>query len=151
MNNMGKTKIQIGMARIPGEGFANQTPETKTIGQGAFSKIQRELKDEDLKNPAVGRLLLDERDRLLTEKASLESFRENYYTASQKAAVFEERSKAEGKVKLLYALTLTVGGILIGAVLSTNEFKLQIVLIITGLILLIISSLLVLLIGNKPQ
>lgn len=40
-------------------------------GKQAFQNITRELSDKDLTNPAVGKLLLDERDRLESEKAEL--------------------------------------------------------------------------------
>jgi len=52
--------------------------------------IYKEIDDTDLKNPAIGRLLLDERDRLLSEKVLLEGYREKYYDSDKKASVLEE-------------------------------------------------------------
>lgn len=101
---------------------------------GAFGGIKREISDEDLKNPAVGRMLLDERDRLLQRIAGLEAYRENYHKADKRAEVCEAvEGTAQGR-KLIHAVTQTGGGALIGAAASFSGQDLFWLLFIVGLL-----------------
>lgn len=119
---------------------SDSTGAIKELGKGAFAKIQREIDEKDLNHPVVGKLLLNERDRLFGEKAILEDYRDKYYEADKRAAVLEEKGKSENKFKILYSFTLAIGGILIGAAFSIpNNLPLQIALGLLGAVSIIAS------------
>lgn len=87
---------------------------------GAFARITREIKEEDLSNPAIARLLLDERERLLQEKSDLEPYREGFYTQQRRAEVCEATKAGSGQNMLFRSLVQTLGGALFGAAFSTQ-------------------------------
>lgn len=116
-------------------------PTVKDVGKGAFSKISRELTEKDLKNPTVGKMLLDERDRLLGEKVVLESYRENFYKADKRAAIFGEQAKSGGKVEVLYTLSTAVGGALMGLAPVAGSHWVSGALFLVGLLLIVVSIL----------
>ena len=62
-------------------------------GKQAFQYITRELSDDDLTNPAVLKLLLEERDILANENAELRSYQAQFHGADKKVAVLEEKNK----------------------------------------------------------
>jgi len=63
------------------------TPLSHSKGRRAFSKLRRELTDEELSSPAVQRLLIDDIERLEKENGKLSDYQDSYYTADKKAAV----------------------------------------------------------------
>lgn len=136
---MGKKALEKITEIIPDERVERDTGTVPTKqASGAFSKIRREIGDKDLQNPAVGRLLLDERDRLLSEKTTLENFRESYYEADKRASVCEEKIKKESKFMALYTAAITIGGILIGSsfLVSGKPF---LITLASGVIIIIIG------------
>lgn len=60
----------------------------------ALSNVRRELSEEELKSPAVQRMLLDELERLETEVGDLRVFKDSFYSADKDAAVLRERLRA---------------------------------------------------------
>ncbi len=104
----------------PTASFETPQDPAKGVGKGAYGNIDRSISDKDLKNPVVGRLLLDERDRLLGEKIILEGYRDKYYDAERRAAVALESAKGNSKFTLLYTLGTGAGGVLIGAAFSVD-------------------------------
>ena len=91
----------------------------------AFQNITRELSDDDLTNPAVGKLLLDERDRLEIENDELKkrlenendklsNYREKFHEADKKVAVLQEKNKTHLATEIISAVCFTIGAVLIG-------------------------------------
>lgn len=52
----------------------------KVLDQGAFTKIKRHLNNEDLGDPAVTKLLLDQRDGLLLEIKELKVYQKKIFS-----------------------------------------------------------------------
>lgn len=94
-------------------------------GKRAFQNITRELSDDDLTNPAVGKLLLNELDRLEIENDELKKrlenendklskYREQFQEADKKVAVLEEKGKTHLATEIISAVCFTIGAVLIG-------------------------------------
>lgn len=110
--------------------------KSKKVGSGAFSQIPRELEVDDLSNPAVGRMLLNERDQLQSQNAGLEKFKDAYYQADKKSAVLEEQVRGYKTKNNLTTLTTVIGGALL-ALASFSSGKLLVALIVCGLALIV--------------
>ena len=80
----------------------------------SFSKLRRELTDDELSAPAVQRLLLDELDRLERDVAEQSQFRDRYHAADKRASVLEEKIKHWEATEIAHILCLTAGSALIG-------------------------------------
>lgn len=117
-----------------------QQSEPKSISRGAFSRVKRQLSNSDLKNPAVGRLLLSQNDKYEQEIGSLEEYKEKYYDADKRAAVFLERINGIKEGINSRSVFLTFGGILLGALPSlwSRQFLFWAVALI-GIIFLLIG------------
>ena len=83
-------------------------------GKRAFQNITRELSDDDLTKPAVGKLLLNELDRLESENAELRNYREQFQEADKKVAVLQEKNKTHLATEIISAVCFTIGAVLIG-------------------------------------
>lgn len=84
------------------------------IPSSPYSRIRREIAEEDLQSPAVQRILLGEVDRLQSQVSDLELTRDKYYLADKKTAVLEEKLKALTSHEVLYSVCLTIGSAIIG-------------------------------------
>lgn len=110
---------------------------SKRKGRQAFRKVTRELSDEDLANPAVQRLLLDELDRLEVANEDLSSVRDQFHRADKRAAVLEEKLKVNVGFEILSGGCLAIGAAAMGlsrALWSTQP---------TGLIVLLLGAVLI--------
>ena len=94
------------------EGDGIPLPHTK--GRKAFSKLRRELSDEELKSPAVQRLLIDDIERLEKENGKLSHFQDIYHDADKQAAILKEKLKTHIAVEIIFGVCLTIGAALIG-------------------------------------
>ncbi len=56
-------------------------------GRKSFSKLRRELSDDELSSPAVQRMLIDEIERLDADRVELISFRGKFHDSDKKVAV----------------------------------------------------------------
>lgn len=83
-------------------------------GRRAFQNITRELSDDDLTNPAVGKLLLNEIDRLESENAEFGDYQEQFHEADKKVAVLQEKSKIHLATEILSGVCFTIGAAMIG-------------------------------------
>jgi len=79
-----------------------------------YSKLRRELSDEELTNPAVQKLLLSEIDRLEIRVAELELVEKNFHSVDKEKAILVERGKAVNAMEILYSICLAIGSGLIG-------------------------------------
>ena len=69
------------------------TPTAVVKGRQSFSRVRRELSDEELASPAVQRLLIDEIERLERDCSEFRDYRDRYHTADTKAQILEVRLK----------------------------------------------------------
>lgn len=110
-------------------------PSKSVASSGAFSKVTRQLTDNDLKNPAIGRMLLDERDRLLQENRALEVYKDEYYKADKRADVCEAVNGGSTRALVLSTIAQTLGGAIFGAAFSFMNHPVFWLFIVIGLIL----------------
>jgi len=124
------------------EKIEEHSPETKTVGQGVYGKIKREISENDLTNPVVGKLILAELDDLKQENSILVEYRSKYYEMDKKCAVLESKSSGENKFQILYTFCLSIGGLIAGLAFSVTDLVAKIVLIISGFLLLVVGTIL---------
>jgi hypothetical protein len=85
-----------------------------TSGRKSFAKLRRELSDEELSSPAVQRMLIDEIERLDTERNDLASFRSKFHDSDKRAAILEERFKGKISIEIIHVACITVGAAALG-------------------------------------
>lgn len=83
-------------------------------GKQAFQNVNRELSDDDLTNPAVGKVLLNEKDRLEIENDELGDYQDRFYEADKKVAVLKEKNKRHLATEITSVGCIAMGGVLLG-------------------------------------
>lgn len=107
------------------EGAKEVVSTFNAIPVSPYSNIKREITEEDLKSPAVQRILLSEVDKLENRTLDLEdilknntedfnSLKDNYHSADKKNGILEEKFKTSKSQEILYSFCLTSGSIIIG-------------------------------------
>jgi hypothetical protein len=101
-----------------------------------YSKLRRELSDDELSNPAVQKLLISEIDKLELRVAELAVCEKNYYEVDKGKAVLEEKLKVHSSQEILYSFCLSIGSAIMGlsSLVKLNE---------TGWIFLLVGGLLI--------
>jgi len=95
------------------------------IPSSPYSNIKREITEDDLKSPAVQRILLGEIDKLENRNIDLEfSFKnsvsnydilkDKYHNRDKEAEILSEKLKTHKSQEILYSFCLTSGSIIIG-------------------------------------
>ena len=79
------------------------------LSKGAFSKLDRELTEDDLKSPGTQRLIINELDKYEECKENLEYFREQYYERDAQCKVYEEKLKANTTNEVASGFLLAFG------------------------------------------
>lgn len=80
----------------------------------AFTKVRRELTEEELASPAAQRLILDELDQLEQQNVELSEFRDRFHKVDKEKAILHERMRKSIASEIIFGLCLTVGAALIG-------------------------------------
>lgn len=88
---------------------------------GAFSKLNRELQDDDLNNRGTQRLILNELDEYEVCKVQLEKYQERFHTADKDNAVLKSQLNSSTAFEITNSFMLTIGSILIGLTPSINK------------------------------
>jgi hypothetical protein len=96
------------------EGAKLDLSASEGVPSKPYSKLRRELADEDLSNGAVQKLLLGEIDRLEGDKQDLEAYEVRFHEADKERAILSEKLKAEKSHEVLYGICLTIGSALLG-------------------------------------
>lgn len=95
------------------------------IPSSPYSNIKREISEEDLKSPAVQRILLGEIDKLENRNVDLEFtlktnvsnydiLKDKYHERDKQADILNEKLKTHKSQEILYSFCLTSGSIIIG-------------------------------------
>ena len=108
----------------------------------AFSKISRELSEDDLKSPGTQRLLLNEIDQFEECKTELDKYRTLYFERNTDCAVYEEKLKSNATLEVATSSLLALGPALMSLSPSiTNKegewYYLSTIILILGLVMLI--------------
>jgi hypothetical protein len=94
---------------------AQTAPTVATTGPGQiFKNITHALTDDDLKNPAVVRLILD---RMYTSETQRDEFKQYvglYHASDKSAGILAEKLKTSVTNEILFGLCLTLGGAAFG-------------------------------------
>ena len=110
---------------------------SKDVTSGAYGNLSRSISDKDLKNPAIGRVLLDSIDQLKVERNELIEFRGNYYRKVTDCAVLESKVLGESKFQKLYSAAQTLGGVIFGTSFNViSNIPVFLTLFISGLLLI---------------
>jgi len=84
----------------------------------AFSRLKRELSDDELASPGVQKLLLDYLARAEDEIKQLKSFRDRYIESYSQNGILNERLKTSTGIEVISVATLTIGAAIAGAASS---------------------------------
>ena len=104
--------------------------------------MRRELSDEEIAIPAVGKMLVGEIDRLEDEVSKIEGLRDDYHDADKRAAVLTEKLAPKRAIEVVTTIVATVGGVAMGFAKSywTSDHALGVMLLVCGLLLIIGSA-----------
>lgn len=80
----------------------------------AFSRLKRELSDEELGSPGVQKLLLDYLAQADEENATLKSYRDKFHDADKRNGVLEEKRKTNSASEAISIGSLAVGAAALG-------------------------------------
>lgn len=108
----------------------------KGIPKRPYSKLTRELSEEDLSNPPVQKFLLGEIDRLEERIQQLEDFEKQFHENDKERAVLEEKLKTSNAYEILYSFCLAFGSGLIGLTPTFEFADKGWILFVLGVILL---------------
>lgn len=98
------------------------TDDSESVKHGrAFSKLNRELQDDDLNNRGTQRLILNELDKYEVCKVQLEKYKERFHTADKDNAVLKSQLNSSTAFEITNSFMLTIGSILIGLTPSINK------------------------------
>jgi hypothetical protein len=89
-----------------------------------YSKLRRELSDDDLSNPAVQKLLISEIDKLEIQVSELEIIEKQFHEVDKSKAVLEEKIKSSNSLEILYSFCLSIGSAVLGlsSLFKINEY-----------------------------
>lgn len=98
--------------RVPPDGLEDK--EFTGKNRKAFSKLRRELSDEDLSHPGAQKLLLDRLDDLEQNVSLLTEYQSRFYNSDKECAVLNEKIRASLSIEVSFAFLLTIGSLMIG-------------------------------------
>ncbi|WP_287591786.1 hypothetical protein ACS18Q_17510 [Vibrio sp. Vf1514] len=80
----------------------------------SFTKLRRELEEEELNSPAVQKLLIDEIERLERENIDLVNYQDKYYQVDKAKAVLDQKLKTSISQEIISGVCMTVGAASLG-------------------------------------
>jgi len=83
-------------------------------GRRSFSRMRREMTDEELGNSGVQKVLMDDLDRLERENGDLRAFVDRFHEADKDNAVLKERAKYKVASDVAFGGFMTIGSAAIG-------------------------------------
>jgi hypothetical protein len=83
-------------------------------GRRSLSKIKRELTEDELKSPAVQKLLIDELERLERNNGELTDYRDRFYSTDKKLCVLEEKLKKSLSSEIISSACFVIGAAALG-------------------------------------
>lgn len=107
-----------------GNSSLKPTPEPKKPSS-YLPNLKRELSNSDLKNTAVGKLLLNENDRCYREIAELREYKEKFHAADKTAAVCAMDLKGTTRSINVRSALFTLSGIILGGLFTIWSYGLE--------------------------
>jgi hypothetical protein len=110
---MEETNDHYVVSKDTGSGVEQEADKT-SIPSDPYARVKRELSDEELKSPAVQKLLLSEHDRMLQEVNRLKQMEVKYHEIDKECAILKEKQKTANASEVLYTFCVTGGSLLAG-------------------------------------
>lgn len=83
-------------------------------GRRSLSRLRREMTDEELSQPAVQKMMMDELDRLDRERDDLLPYRDRFAEADKQCAILAEKLKPKVAADVFFGSCTTIGSIMVG-------------------------------------
>ena len=116
-NNV-ETPELIAVQRQVGEGpsqiMSSAEPTPPTGRRQALKDLRRQLTDEDLASPGAQKLLLDELERADSDREILSGFVTRFHDADKRAAVLDEKLRANNSIEITFGVGVGLGGAIMG-------------------------------------
>jgi hypothetical protein len=93
----------------PDEVGAQPIPLQEPKARRAFSRLKRELTDEELTSPGVQKMILDSLERSEEEAAELKRFRDKFYESDKRNGVLEERFRTKIALEVISTGCVAIG------------------------------------------
>lgn len=96
--------------------------------QRSYDGISRKISENDLTNPAVGKIILDSLDQCEEENKELKLIVNKFHSVDKEAAVMREQLKASKTIEKMRNVLLSTGSCLIGlspSLHSESKFNLD--------------------------
>src|SRR5687768_1906151 len=77
--------------------------------RAALRDLRRQLTDDELANPGVHKLLLDEIERADLECSELREYREKYFVSERSVAVLQEKVRAGTALEIMFGVGVGLG------------------------------------------
>ena len=88
--------------------------EILAVPSSPFVNIKRDLNEDDLKNPAVQRLLLSDNDKLEHQVHKLELINEKFHILDKECAVLREQLNKNTAFEIIFTTCIAIGSALCG-------------------------------------
>ena len=83
-------------------------------GRRSFARMRRELTDDELSNPAVQKMMMDEIDRLDREREDLLTYRDKFAETDKSCAILHEKLKPKIAADVFFGGGTAIGSAMIG-------------------------------------
>lgn len=104
----------------------------------AFRDVRRQLTNEDLANPGVQKLVLEDLERAEAQCEILQGYVERFHDANTRAAIAEEKLKGSTALEIMFGVGVGLGGAIIAlAPLFWNEQPKGYLALIIGFLMVI--------------
>jgi hypothetical protein len=119
------------------EGNSEKVSNNNYVPGKPYSKLGRELTDEDLRNPAVQKLLLNEIDKLEIIQAKYEDLQNNFHIVDKEKSILEEKLKVNASNEIIYSFCLAAGSAILSLATLSQLQGLWWIFVVVGSILII--------------
>lgn len=116
-------------------GIRGEEIQSNYVPGKPYSKLRRELSEEDLSNGAVQKLLLNEIDKLEMRICELEIIEKKFYEVDKLKAVQDEKLITHNSIEILYSSCLAIGSAILGLSSMLGE-KAWVFLIVGGVLII---------------
>lgn len=107
-------QIEDAESEEPSKEVKQIASKDKSARRRSFSKLRRELSDEESLSPGVQRMLFDEIERLESDCEKAAEYRDNFHVVDKRLGVLEEKFKAKVSVEVVHVACITVGAAALG-------------------------------------
>ena len=82
----------------------------------SFSKVRRQMTDEELSSAGLQKLLIDMLEESENECANLKNYVSSYHGADKRAAILGERLLKDNKIDIFFGVGVGLGGAILGLI-----------------------------------